>query len=218
MASLTVWTEPLADSNCYLLEEDGACLIVDPNDPEALPPLLEERGWTPEIIFLTHEHCDHMAGLEVLRTRYPSARVVATTACNGGIQNKRLNMSGIMEVYLTYHGRPGVSYPPFVCRPVETPYEEGWGALWRGHRLLGRSLPGHTPGSAGLLLDEDTFFSGDYLLPGQEVILRLPGGSRAAYESQTKPFLAQLRPGLRICPGHGGIYTLTRKEMEQHGV
>ena len=51
-----------------------------------------------------------------------------------------------------------------------------------------------------------------YLIPGEEVILRLPGGSETDYRAVTEPILRGLPPGLRICPGHGEPYILTGKE------
>ena len=166
MLRLERWTEPLAESNCYLLGEAGRAVVIDPNDPRGPLERLEALGWTPERILLTHEHCDHMAGLEALRNRWPGVRVAATAACSAGLGDTRLNMA----------------------------------------------LPGHTPGSAGIFLDGDTFFSGDYLIPGEEVILRLPGGSETDYRAVTEPILRGLPPGLRICPGHGEPYILTGKE------
>ncbi|MFQ7453449.1 MAG: MBL fold metallo-hydrolase [Flavonifractor plautii] len=64
MLLLERWTEPLAESNCYLLGEAGRAVVIDPNDPRGPLERLEALGWTPERILLTHEHCDHMAGLE----------------------------------------------------------------------------------------------------------------------------------------------------------
>lgn len=139
-------------------------------------------------------------------------RVAATAACSAGLGDTRLNMTRRMEVYLAFRGKPGVSYPPFVCRPADETYERAWEYVWRGHRLRAVALPGHTPGSAGIFLDGDTFFSGDYLIPGEEVILRLPGGSETDYRAVTEPILRGLPPGLRICPGHGEPYILTGKE------
>ena len=106
MSELTLWTEPLAESNCYLQAEDGGCVVIDPNHPQGPLRVLEERGWSPELILLTHEHCDHTAGLEALRERYPAARVLASAACSSGLASTRLNMSRMMEVYLTFHGKP----------------------------------------------------------------------------------------------------------------
>ena len=149
MSELTLWTEPLAESNCYLLAEDGGCVVIDPNHPQGPLRVLEERGWSPELILLTHEHCDHTAGLEALRERYPTVRVLASAACSSGLASTRLNMSRMMEVYLTFHGKPGVTYPPFVCRPADLTYDQTYETNWRGHVLQCVSLPGHTPGSAG---------------------------------------------------------------------
>lgn len=53
-------------------------MVIDPNDPRGPLERLEALGWTPERILLTHEHCDHMAGLEALRNRWPGVRVAAT--------------------------------------------------------------------------------------------------------------------------------------------
>lgn len=209
MAELMRWTDPLTESNCYLLGERGRAVVVDPNGPAGPQALLERLGWTPELIFLTHEHCDHVAGLEPLRARYPQAKTIAAAACSEGLQSTRLNMSAMMEVYLTFRGKPGVSYPPFVCRPAETACDAPRTFRWRGHRLRCVPLAGHSPGSAGIFFDGGIFFAGDYLIPGEQAVLRLPGGSEADYLAHTKPFLDALPPGLRICPGHGEPYTLS---------
>lgn len=201
-------TQPLAESNCWLLAEDGHAVVIDPNDPKGPLELLERRGWDPELILLTHEHCDHMAGLEALRGRFPGARVVASEACSAGLGSTRLNMTAMMEVYLTFRGKPGVSCTPFTCAPADVTYHAPLELDWRGHRLRCVPLPGHTPGSAGIFWDEDVFFSGDYLIPGEEVILRLPGGDRETYLTRTKPFLDALPAGLRVCPGHREAFVL----------
>lgn len=213
MRELLVYRHPLTESNCYILARDGACVVIDPNDPVEVPALLLGRGWRPELVLLTHEHCDHMAGLEALRQQWPQSRVLCSEACDRGIQDPKRNMSQRMEVYLAFQGKTGVSYPPFVCRPADETFEAFYTMAWRGHRLRCVSLPGHTPGSICVFWDEKILFSGDYLLPGQEVILRLPGGSRADYETVTLPFLAALPPGLEVCPGHGDSFTLTGKEL-----
>ncbi len=218
MLRLERWTDPLTESNCYLLGEDSFAAVIDPNDPQGPLDRLEALGWTAELLLLTHEHCDHMAGLEALRKRWPAAQVVCSAPCSAGIQDRRLNMSLMMEVYLSLRGKPGVSYAPFVCRPAEVAYRDRWSTRWRGHRLEVRSLPGHTPGSACICLDEHMVFTGDYLIPGEKVILRLPGGSEEDYLRHTKPFLSGIPLGTCICPGHGTPYTLTKKERNDHGL
>ncbi len=218
MAQLVVWTEPLAGSNCYLLGQAGRCVVVDPGD--ALGPLqtLDRLGWIPELVVLTHEHCDHTAGLEPLRERWPGLAVLATERCSANLQSTRLNMSAMMEVYLTFHGSPGVRYPPFTCRPAGLTYGAEYTHFWRGHRLRCVPLPGHTPGSAGIFWDEEAFFSGDYLLPCEKTVLRLPGGSEADYRAVTLPRLQELPGGLLIHPGHGPSYRLGGRPGLPQGV
>jgi len=38
------WTEPLAESNCYLLGEAGRAVVIDPNDPRGPLERLEALG------------------------------------------------------------------------------------------------------------------------------------------------------------------------------
>ena len=47
-----------------------------------------------------------------------------------------------------------------------------------------------------------TFFSGDYLIPGEKPILRFPGGDPEIYAKVTEPFLRNLPGEILICPGH----------------
>ena len=109
MLQTVISVDPLTESNCYILAEDSKCVVIDPGESEFLLRTLDEYGWEPELILLTHEHCDHMAGLDALRETYPQARFAASKVCNDGIQNTRLNMSRIMEVYLYFRGKPCIS-------------------------------------------------------------------------------------------------------------
>ena len=202
MITITISVDPLTESNCYIVSEGNHCVIIDPGESANLLHLLEEKGLTPELILLTHEHCDHMAGLDALRDKYPAARFLATAACNAGIQDVQRNMSRMMHVYLFFRGKPGIKYARFTCRPADEVIADDAVLQWRGHSLRFVPLPGHTAGSEGIFLDEEYFFCGDYLIPDEEPILRFPGGDEAAYETITKPFLQQLPEGLKICPGH----------------
>lgn len=209
MAELFRLEDPLTESNCYILGSGDGAVVIDPNRADAPLSCLEAHGWSAELILLTHEHCDHMGGLEELRRCYPKAVTVASEACSAGLGDEVQNMSRWMEVYLAFQGKRDVSYPPFTCRPADLTYAQTWQGTWRGHTIRCVSLPGHSPGSCGIFWDDDLFFSGDYLIPDSQVILRLPRGSAQDYADHTKPFLDRLPAGLRILPGHGLPYTRT---------
>ena len=206
MLKISVSADPLTESNCYILSEGGYCVIIDPGESDLLVKRLKGSGRTPELALLTHEHCDHMAGLDKLRGEYPDMKFKATAACNSGIRNRRLNMSRIMGAYLHFRGKPGIDYEPLVCRPADEVIPDDAVFRWREHTLRLVPLPGHTPGSGGIFLDEAVFFSGDYLIRDEEVILRFPGGDEEIYREITEPILRALPDGILICPGHGEQY------------
>lgn len=211
MLKMEISQDPLTESNCYLLAEGNRCVVIDPGESDILLRILAQNQWEPELLLLTHEHCDHMAGMDVLREKYPRARFPATAACNAGMQNPRINMSRIMEVYLYFRGKPGVHYEPFACAAADEIIPDDAVLSWRGHTLRFISLPGHTPGSEGIFLDEKVFFSGDYLIQDEDPILRFPGGDEETYAQITEPYLRSLPAGLQICPGHRGSYVLSAK-------
>ena len=211
MLQTVISVDPLTESNCYILAEDKKCVVIDPGESVHLLTTLDEHGWEPELILLTHEHCDHMAGLDALREAYPQAHFAAAKNCNDGIQNTRLNMSRIMDVYLYFRGKPGIHFDPIVCRPADEIIEENAQLSWRGHTLRLVPMPGHTPGSVGIFLDEKAFFSGGYLIPGEEPLLRFPGGDADSYEKITEPILRSLPAGIRVYPGHGEPFKLQKK-------
>lgn len=63
--------------------------------------------------------------------------------------------------------------------------------------------PGHSPGSQIIKVGNMCYFTGDSFIPGQDVITRLPGGSRQQYDAVTRPYLRSIAPGSVIFPGHG---------------
>lgn len=126
--------DPLTGSNCYVLREGTDCVVIDPNRDE-VGEWIQIQGLRPSHILLTHEHCDHMAGLEALRACWPDTPVICTAACSAGLQNTRLNMTCMMEVYLTFQGKPGVHYPPFICRPAEQTFSQPYTFRWQSHTL-----------------------------------------------------------------------------------
>lgn len=59
--------------NCYLLVDSAAmrCAIVDPGaEPEHIIAAIERAGVTPDAIWLTHAHLDHIGAIEGLRRRW----------------------------------------------------------------------------------------------------------------------------------------------------
>ncbi len=91
------------------------------SDPGAAAEMGPDAGAGP----LTHEHCDHIGGLNELRRTYP-VTVAATEACSAGIGNQTRNMSRMMETFLYFKGgeKKLVHYPPFQCRKADLTFTD----------------------------------------------------------------------------------------------
>ena len=124
MAAFLVSIDPLTDSNCYLMEEEGHVLIIDPNRKEKITEIIKEHQWIIDYVILTHEHCDHMQGLNDLRENYKFP-VIAQEKCSKNLGNRVKNMSAMMETYLYFKNgeKEIISYAPFVCEPAEITFD-----------------------------------------------------------------------------------------------
>ena len=211
MAAFLVSIDPLTDSNCYLMEEEGHVLIIDPNRKEKITEIIKEHQWIIDYVILTHEHCDHMQGLDDLRKNYKFP-VIAQEKCSKNLGNRVKNMSAMMETYLYFKNgeKEIISYAPFVCEPAEITFDNIYEFIWKEHKFQLKSVPGHTAGSISVFMDEIYLFSGDYLLPSGEDSTIFPGGSKEDYETYAKPWMQSLKEGLHIYPGHGEDYILTK--------
>ena len=199
-------------SNCYLIEEKKKVLIIDPNQPEKIVRLMESCRWEPQGILLTHEHFDHIEGLEEIRKTY-KIPVTASSACSEGIQDTKRNLSSIYDMFVWYQCRKmwETRHPAFVCKPAEHTFEGSCTFDWQGHRIFLKEMPGHSRGSTIIRMDDGFLFSGDYLIQDAPVITRFYGGDEQVYREQTVKYLETIPLGMFIYPGHGQPYIYTRK-------
>lgn len=211
MRQLLVLVEKLTESNCYCIEEDDRVLIIDPNDEKQIEVQIRKHGWIPEMVILTHEHCDHMRGLNWIRDHF-QVQVIATEACSRNLQNSRKNMSSLMGMYLHFRNGGNIvnDYPVILCQAADITFEETYEFYWRGHAFYLTAIPGHTEGSCSIRMDQEMIFSGDYMIPGEVDLIRFPGGNEKDYEMIAKPWMKKLMKEKRvhIYPGHGKDYWL----------
>lgn len=219
--SLYCLTDPLTTSNCYVIIGRESCLVIDPNRYDLLESLFHKCNKWPSVVLLTHEHCDHVSGLNQLRSRYPVS-VVCSEVCNSGIQNTRRNMSRVMELYLYYKNgeKEVIPYAPFVCEPAEVTFIDQYELPFEDIVLRLEALPGHTAGSSIITCEVPgelpVVFTGDYLLPDEKVVTRLPGGSTEDYRQYACRCLAKIPDGIRIYPGHGQPFRMNDEVRRYH--
>ena len=202
------------DSNSYLLEENGHAVIIDGSSFEGLVKEIEGRELDVDYLLLTHEHFDHIWFLEELRERFHMP-VLACSLCSERIQDVKSNLSNISDIlyyYKTGIVREGRSRR-FTCAAADITFDDDFELSWQGHTFSFQRLPGHSPASTLIRMDEDIVFSGDYLIQGEEEITRLKDGSPEDYEAIAAPVLESIPDGTMIYPGHGPVY---RKGQEKN--
>jgi len=99
-------------------------VVIDPGDHDTSPVSdhLQGRGVGIELIALTHEHYDHIAGLERLRIEY-RCPVVCSRSCSEAIVDPRLNLS-------RYRGEGDIA-----CLPADSVFEEFAAWPWDGESI-----------------------------------------------------------------------------------
>lgn len=198
---------PGIDSNMYLLTEGASALVIDPHISSTAMAVMRESCVQMVTVLLTHEHFDHISGVNWLRENF-AAEVISTEAAGSALSDPKLNMAKYWEVLLMDKpadkreaGR-SVADGNYSCYADRT-FSENLQFMWEGHEIHMMSAPGHSPGGALILFDKNTLFSGDNLVNGAGVICRLPGGSRKEYCEKTRPVIDNLPDDTWVFPGHG---------------
>lgn len=196
-----------AISNCYLLLGSQPVLVDTgaPGDLKRILSGLKAHGVAPKdlaLILLTHGHSNH-AGCAAELKRLSGANVALHT---GDVALARNGRNGVLAA----RDSIGRVLRPFVDETFE-PFEPDLvfrdGFSLNAHGVKGRVLatPGHTTGSASVVLDSGEAIIGDVLRGS----LLLPNKSRPHWfcndpESNIRSIVRLAREGLLRC--HPGVF------------
>lgn len=186
-------------SNCYLIEDGGQALIVDPSAAAfSILRRLREDGCTPVGILLTHGHFDHIMSIDTLRQAEPDLKV---------------NIHETDAPMLSDGQKNGFSFffnQNRAWKEADVRLTEGQEISVGGIILRVLHTPGHTPGSVCYLCEsEGILLTGDTLFADNIGRCDLWGGSYAVIRQSLKR-LRDLDGKLIIYPGHGDTNTLSK--------
>jgi hydroxyacylglutathione hydrolase len=187
-------------SNAYIIpaQDCRSALVIDPADVEtgSIPARLAASGITKVLVALTHEHFDHMSGVNRLREQF-ATDVIASSQCSQSITDPKRNLSRYtigMDIR---------------CDAANILWNEDHPEfIWEDIHIGCVRAPGHSPGSVVLTVDTH-LFSGDTLIPGVPTVVKLPGGNRPALEATVEDVLARFPPDTIVHPGHGESFRLS---------
>ena len=188
------------DSNTYILSDSESenCLIIDPGnqDISKLVDYFSIIGKTPAVILLTHEHFDHIYGVNELLKSYPDIKIYGSLKTIERIQNKRKNLSfyydqvgyEILNANFEIIRDDNITINSFEIKVLKT--------------------TGHTDSSLSYLV-EKKLFTGDFLIKDESTITKLPSGNRLDFLSSFKKFKKIIDESI-IFPGHGEIFSFDK--------
>jgi glyoxylase-like metal-dependent hydrolase (beta-lactamase superfamily II) len=185
------------DSNCFILynDLDLSCIIVDPGteDCKELLFFLEQNKLLPKCIILTHEHFDHIYGVNRLLELFDSV-VVCSEKCFEIIADKKKNLS-------IFYNQIGFEVKPKKIKLVSNEI-----LLINKFKLQFKETPGHSLGSVSFWIN-DYVFVGDVFIKDTRTVTKLPGGSKKQL-TETIYELNELfsNKNMIVYPGHGEIF------------
>ena len=185
-------------SNMYALIEDRHIIMIDPHENYIL-----DMDCILDYIILTHEHCDHISGVNKWKER-TNAKIVCSTACGEGIKSPKKNLSQYFDVFQEMQNwiniEEKIEMIPYMCK-ADLIFENEIEISWQNHLIKVFETPGHSKGSECILVDNEILFSGDSLMRDYSISCGLPGGSKKDW-AKTSSILRKLSKNIKVMPGH----------------
>lgn len=194
MAKILIDTLPLGmlEANCHIVRNEGSdkCMLIDPgDDAETLIKALKKLVLTPEVIFLTHAHFDHMLGAAHIQKAF-GCKIAVSEKDSACLYDKSVNIAP-----------PGLDTNFLATRADELVFPGAWHAAGMEFTVI--ETPGHTLGGLCLLNEENRIlFSGDTLFAEGFGRTDLPGGSWSELLVSLRKLL-QLDADIVVYSGHG---------------
>ena len=187
-------------SNCYILHNNSKCIIVDPgsSNNNEIYDFLNLKNLTPEYILLTHEHFDHIWGLNDLRGTYLNLKVISSIECSNSIICSKKNMSAFYK---------GIN---FSCLQADIVFKDSFELNWMDTIFHFFVTEGHSLGSICILFNNN-LITGDTIILNEKTVTKLPNGSESQLISSLLKISEKITFPINILAGHGEDFSINNK-------
>lgn len=192
-------------TNIYVVadEDTREGIVIDPGGAiDKVYNYIENMQIKLKYIVLTHCHADHIAGLKLLRSYYPNAKIIIHEDDRLGLTDASINMcehvgvpNNFIEADIVVKDMDWIRFGDLAGKIFHT--------------------PGHTKGSMSILIN-DALFTGDTLFKRLCGRTDLKTGSQEDMRSSILKLLS-LPENVIVYPGHGAV-TIIREEREYYSV
>ena len=178
---------PPANANCYIVEDNGMCVIIDaPSEAKVILDYISKKGLTLSAILLTHGHFDHIDAIDELSEK-TGAQVFIHQNDYEMLYDPTLNASSFFGLR--------IAKKSVACKMNDND------VLTFGNiRIKVLLTPGHTKGSVCYIIDNN-IFTGDTLFLNGYGRTDLPGGNSMKL-METLEKLIPLSKTMNVYPGH----------------
>jgi hydroxyacylglutathione hydrolase len=187
------------NSNCFIIYKSGfsSCIILDPGskDCSAIINFINSKNLIPEYIILTHEHFDHIWGVNELKSIY-NLKIISSKLCNEKIVNRRKNLS-------IYYDQVGFNS----CKADILIEDVKHKLFWNNHFFEFINTPGHSNGSI-CIYTNNILFTGDTLIKNEVTVTKLPGGNRQKLSLSLNKLIERFKDiNPKVFSGHGDSFS-----------
>ena len=166
----------------------GASWLVDCGDVDKILPLIDGKL---SGVLLTHAHFDHIYGLNVLASLFPSVPVYTNRAGLDELCSDKLNFS-------KYHGEPFVLEDTGNVRLVDD--GDKLDLFDDGIEAQAIFTLGHSPSCVTWVVD-DLLFTGDSYIPGVKTVTNLPHADKQQ-AAESEALIHQFATCRTVYAGH----------------
>lgn len=187
-------------SNFYVILSEGRSILID---PAVIDINLELDDI--DYIFLSHEHYDHISGVNYFKEKYPNAQVICSKKCSENLispsKNLSLHFDAFCKIQTWINNQEEVKPIVYTCN-ADIVFSQYFKMVWNKHVIEMFYTPGHSEGSSIYVIDGIFMFSGDILFKNYPTFTSLYKNGKKDFNNITLPLINTFNKNMEVYPGH----------------